>query len=294
MDINVAVSVRIGTGFLGSVANFVQLILTCCDKTGRKSVFNLSLISLNVADLLFSSALVLQGICFISQVDLHSSLLKSIVWTMILFSMISSLTHVLFISIQRVIAVLFPFQVNQIITKSRCLVILSLLWTISIVPALIALFYDYAHAATSYFVVITGVLLMIMYSVIYIKTTRRNMVNNASEEMQRRRQLSDRQLLYHSVVLTVVFIICNYPMAITRMTEKFINVPIFFLVNTLFSLNPLFDTLLYFIWSCLKRRRQAIVNRVPSGQAIVNRDPSAVNVPQRNQEVPQRNQETAF
>ncbi len=274
--ITVKTYIALAIGSLGFIANITQLIVICCGKTERKSVFGLSLISLNVADLLLSVSIILLQIRSLQK---FNSFLVFDLWNFYLFSMISSLTHVTFIAVQRAIAVAFPFQVHRIISQSRCCIVLSVLWAISIALVLIRRFYSYTGAAFAVlcFAIVTGVFLIIMYSIIYIKTMKRNMVNNASEEMQRRRQQSDRHLLIYSMVLTVVFIICNYPYVIVIIAilrgGKFPN----YVRNVcfiLFTLNPFLDSLLYFFWSYLRRRKQALLHPIPP----------AANVPQRNQE----------
>ncbi len=151
-------------------------------------------------------------------------------------------------------AVAFPFKVRRIVTKSRCYIILALMWIVSVALAIAVLFaYKLGFMALGGAGIAIGIALMILYSVVYYKTMNQSIVDNASENMQRRRRQSEREVLTYSIAVTVVFIVCNYPKGL----DHFIKFPLYLQIafNFLFSVNPLLDTLLYFMLSYCKRRR---------------------------------------
>ncbi len=95
---------------------------------------------------------------------------------------------------------------------------------------------------------------MILYSVVCYKTMKRNIVNNASESIQRRRRQSEKEVLIYSITVTVVYIVCSYPTSL----DDFISFPpyLHYAGDVMFSISPLLDSLLYFVFSYCKRKRE--------------------------------------
>ncbi len=253
-------------GSLGFIANIIQLVLSRRNKTIKNSSFGLAIISLNIADLLASASFVVAGLVFFAEIFNAVNVmiyrdLTLLLTAAIVFSMTLSFTHVAFIAIQRVIGVVFPFDMKQIVTKTRSYVILVFLWLTSLVIAIIRHFYVEISIVLSFLAIIIGAVLIIMYSVISFKAMKRNVVSNVDAGRQGRSKQSDKEILLYSSVITIIFIVCNFPMAI----KNFVTYSGFAYIvsNVLFGLNPLLDTLLYFVWTYYKQRRQANINRTP-------------------------------
>ncbi len=247
-------------GSLGFIANMVQLILTHQDESLRNTVFRITLLSLNVADI-FSSVI----ICFIAATDylvLYSVIdlaffeqIRQAYFAAITFSQASSFTHVAFIAIQRVTAVIFPFKVKQIISKSRCYSILALTWIISIALAIFVYFdKNLGQKVLASIGLSIGFALIAIYTLVCYKTMQQSIVNNISGDIQAIRRQSDRRVLKYSVAITVVFVICTYPASL----NEFIAYPRFLHIASdfLYVINPLLDTLLYFMSSYCRRKRE--------------------------------------
>ena len=252
-------------GSLGFIANAIQIILTCRDKSQTKSVFGPVLLSLCIADLIISVVILLTGItCFLGIYMLIDAVtLNAIIGPLYLaavFSIASSLTHIAFIAIQRLLAVVFPLKVKQIITKTRCFLVLILLWLISVASTIIM--YINQFLGTLSIISIGGVasvVLLIAYPTICYKIMKGNVASNVSEEMQRRRRQSERGVMVYSVLITVICIVCSTPMALM----SFLDYPLFLQEITYFlsSVNPFLDTMLYFMSSyCRRKRRKASVS----------------------------------
>ncbi len=262
--------VNIAAGFLGLTANITQLILMRREADQNDSVFARSLLSLGVADLLTSLMILLRGILVILifylneyQILLYDS--QGEMYAAYIFTLSLTFTHVIYVATQRVIAVAFPFKVKQILTKTRSRIILTSLWVLSLAFASTTFIEgssDIAVLIFHYLVLMTGLILVAMYSVICYKTIHRHPVNNESEEMRRRRQQSDKEVLLYSIAVTVVFMWCNFPLAIIR-TRKDYTRRVENAFQLLFVLNPFFDTMVYFTYSYFKRRRRATVPQVP-------------------------------
>ncbi len=256
-------------GLLGFIANTIQLVLICRAKNQNNSVFALAVLSLNIADLMTSFVILISGVVRLLRLfgifDL--SLSKKMIYpliTALTFSLMSSIFHVVFIAIQRLIAVVFPLKVKQILTKRRCYIILPSLWVTSIAIAIIAhINYKLAFTSLAYVGILICISLVVMYTVICYKIMNRNTVNNNnSEERQRRRQKSERGVMIYSVAITIVFIICFAP----KILSSFVTYPMYLgiISDMMYSINPFFDTLLYFLWShCRQRERQEVSEPVP-------------------------------
>ncbi len=166
------------TGSLGLTANIAQLILFCRDGNQNKTPFVLTLRSLNVTDLMASSAFCLLGIayCMLGSALIDLALFESLIkplYAVIALSLTLSITHMVFIALQRVIAVASPFKVKQIVTKSRFYIMLTVTWIISIILAVVVLFlHKVGFKVLSSISIIFGIALMISYSVVC--TRRKN------------------------------------------------------------------------------------------------------------------------
>ncbi len=257
-ELTILASISTTTGFLGIVANIAQLILMFRDNRQKKSAFGLTILSLNIADLFASMGFFLLGairFTFVFKVidlALFRSLVKT-VYASLAFSLTSSFTHVAFIAIQRVLAVAFPFKVKRIITKSRCYISLAVMWFISVALAFVLVFHlKLVFKLISCISIVVGVALIAIYSVVCYKTMKRSMVHNFSENAQRRRHQTEKGVLMYSVAITCVFIICNYPKGL----NQFIRYPTFVYItsNSILSVNPLLDTMLYFMASYCRRK----------------------------------------
>ncbi len=260
------------TGSMGVFANLIQLVLICRDKNQKSSVFGLALISLNIADLLSAfflcsdgifSHLLLREIVDFKLLASHKSLLAAA----LAFSLTSSFTHVVFIAVQRVVAVVYPLKVKKIFTKSRCHFILVLLWVISVSLAVFVYFHmKLGIQSLAGIGIVSGITLIIIYSVVCYKAKKRNILNDGNVEMQRRRRQQDKQILKYSVAITIVFVICNYP----RSFHEFLTYPrnIYIASVFLYCINPVLDPLLYFIYGYCRRKREREREVSISGQEV--------------------------
>ncbi len=251
------------TGLLGLIANAIQIALLRRDENQKKSTFAIALLSLNIADLLASILYMFRGGISIMAVLGAASLALLEEWkkpmmSALLFSLTSSFTHLIFIAIQRVLAVTFPLKIKVILTKSKSFLILAALWAFSLTPALTNYFHPKIFGTVPYITILTAVTLLITYSIICYKARKQNSLNNMNEAMRRRRQQTDKEVLVYSIAVTTVFIVCNLPKTISM----FLHPPVYLMAvcDVLYTSNPFIDPLLYFAWSFLKRKRRAVVD----------------------------------
>ncbi len=252
------------TGTLGFIANIIQLVLINRDKKQKNSVFGLALLSLSIADLLASMSFVFRGSYLLgttlNAIESNEDRVWDYPWAVgaIVFSLTSSFTHVVFIAVQRVIAVVFPLKVKQIITKSRSYFIITILWITSVALAVIVhINIKYGIFILTCIGVLVSITITALYPIIYFKIKKRVISCDANARMLRRRQQSEKKVLMYSVAITLVFVGCNYPKGV----NLYVHYPMYLRIasDLLYSLNPLFDTLLYFLSSYCKRLRESSV-----------------------------------
>ena len=94
-----------------------------CDNKMYETV----LLSLSVSDCMFSSANVVVNIVNLTNICISDFVLETI-YTMYVFSVLTSIFHLLFIAMDRVIAVLKPLQYKTYLKKKNIYIFLLLLW----------------------------------------------------------------------------------------------------------------------------------------------------------------------
>ncbi len=243
-----------GAGFLGLIANSIQLVLTCSDKQQFSSAFGIVLLSLNVADTFVSITCILLGMAFLFGRSVFDASLYAkitdVLYASMTFSFFASFTHIVFIAIQRVVAVVLPLRAKRIMTKHRCCTILVLLWVISVslvFPAASGSSRVIACMALS-----TAAALLVTYSIICFKMQQQS----SNQQIQGRNRQAERQVFLHSIAVTVIFIICYFPESL----HTFIFYPdeATFVSSFLVAINPFLDTLVYFMLSYWQRRRRVV------------------------------------
>ena len=249
--------IYIGTGSFAFIANMVQMIIIGRDKKQRNSVFGLTLLSLSISDIFVSIVLLYRGIfcllLLLLVVDLN--IFYKHFWSAdlgIVFSLASSFSHVIFIVLVRILAILFPMRIKRIITKSRCKIILVLLWLFSI-GVVTTSYFTIQSKLIAILTIITSVILLLAYSFICYMMCRRHRIQN-NDATRRHRQQSDRDVLIYSIVLAFTFCLCCLPAAMSDFVQMPIRV--FEVTIFLYSVNSFMDPLLYFFASHCKRRRE--------------------------------------
>ncbi len=258
----------ISTGLLGFIANLLQIIFIIRDRKQRNSIFGIILLSLSIADIFISIAQLYRGIIYCLALSLVldlelTSRLDRPAHVAVIFCLTSSFCHVVFIAIIRVLALVFPLRMNRIITKSRCRFIVACLWVLS-VGLIFLSYFTIGNKLGGYLAIITSGILLVAYSVIcYRMYNRRHVQSN--DLARRNRQQSDKDVVLYSMVLTFFFCLCLLPRSISYLVEG----PYFarYITAFMYTINPFFDTLLYFFASHYKRRRRENIsqsNRVNS------------------------------
>ena len=259
---NVFHGVGIAITLSGSFLNALE-IASFAEIRGRRSPFNMTLLSLAIADLVVS----LVGCCALILDIIHDNIIKIqknvnvliniAALTGIFLSLATSVLHVIFITIQRALSVLMPLQCKRILTRRRCIACLVAIWIISAFYGTNYTFLTSKNIDQIFGIltlVCTGVLLL-SYSMIYhILRTRQSYLSNRRAIRQR------RSVLLHSVCVTAIFLMCTLPRALQIFQIYPTNIPyIRFIPKLLLIANSVGDPLIYFLF---KKYRRATRNNL--------------------------------
>ena len=117
-------------GFLVAVLNVVEIIIIARIKKRKK--YEVLLLSLSLSDCLFGIANVILASVYISN-ECHARNLLECSYILYLFFVLTSMFHLAFMSIDRVIAVIKPFKHKFLLTQRRIYIIIAVLWSFTLV-----------------------------------------------------------------------------------------------------------------------------------------------------------------
>ena len=243
------------------VAGGIGLILSSFQlshllRNSQLTVFNRTLLSLGISDLLSCLSFISNGI---------ANALKSrpgIAYTLTSMNVfiVGSVFHMIFIGIQRLVAVKTPLKVNLIFNSTRCTISLALLWVAASTYGIVVsrIFTDYAPIANSLSVFTTGVTLLTLYAGIACKIKQRNRPICRGTQSKRNKQ--NRLVFLHSLLVTFAFICSYFPFAIEKLfLSSFLLSR--FIFDTLMAMNPIINPCIYFYVQLYRRKRPQITVR---------------------------------
>lgn len=123
-DNEIKKSIELSLGVLIVILNLTEILLLLKNKN---KMYETVLLSLSVSDCMFGSANVVVNIVNLTNICISDFILETI-YTMYVFSVLTSIFHLLFIAMDRVIAVLKPLQYKIYLKKKNIYIFLSILW----------------------------------------------------------------------------------------------------------------------------------------------------------------------
>ena len=211
--------------------------------------FDITIISLAASDLMLAAISFVLSIIHYSLRELITINWYTGLYTFCIYS--SSLTsaiHVLFIAVQRLIAVLYPLKVSILITRKRCIKTICILWLISCVASLpVSLkFYDY-QLIFMYSPLVIACAIVVCYVIINIKMWTRKRPTASGQSS------NNMSVLIYSISITAIFMICTFPYTIYTILypQNVLNGKIAAYAFYLFYLQVILDPVVYFfshIW----------------------------------------------
>ena len=133
-------STELSLGVVISILNLVEIIMIA--KLGKKKkIYEDILLSLSVSDFMFGLSNVLINIVVLAN-DCDSEALLEATYTLYIFSILSSIFHLMFITIDRVIAVRKPLKHKIFLTRKKVKILKLLLWILAVVISALLLLLD--------------------------------------------------------------------------------------------------------------------------------------------------------
>ena len=207
--------------------------------------FHMTLISLALADLFLSL------FSFLVVIILHAVPIPAIPeWFFVVFilvlysSTISSMLNLLFIAIQRLIAVLYPLQLSVWITRKCCMAILMLLWFTSLAVTA-PIFFKPVFSTTlfQYSPSIVGMVMVICYCAINYRMIAKRRMSGARSSSSSPR---NKKILLYSICATVLYLISVLPYTIHRAVFPKAAMP--FYATSLMYFQTVLDPIVYFLF----------------------------------------------
>ena len=121
--------VELAFGVLIALVNFIEIILLA--KIKKKKVYEIILLSLSVSDLMFGLSHGSVSIFYLANAC-KFEVLCEVFCTFFVFFNLSSILHLLFITVDRFIAILLPFKHKSYLSKKRFYTFLAMLWILAI------------------------------------------------------------------------------------------------------------------------------------------------------------------
>ena len=245
---------------VGTVLNVFEIALIC--KGGQHRIpFQMAVLSLAVADLLTCLPVSITNALFVLFGFDYSDIPIDVYSKSIIFAIISSQLHVMFIATQRLIAVMFPLSCKLIVTSFRCRILLGLFWIVSLSIAALLENYLYAiYISTLACAVIIG----FTYAFIVHRVRNRSVVGASNAASS-----ASSNITSYSVVLFLLFVVCHFPLLsvlIIYNMKKSRNSP-WVATYYLFLLNSITNPLVYFLFKVFKhgvficcKRKEATVS----------------------------------
>ena len=172
--------------------------------------FDITLISLAASDLMLAVSIFVINFILYFQPKLETTIWFAGLYTFCIYSScLSSTLHMLFIAVQRLIAVLYPLKVSILITRKRCITTICILWLISIAASLpVSLNFKKYQIVFTYIPLVTACVIVVCYVIINIKMWTRKRPTASGQSS------NNMSVLIYSISITAIFMACTFPYTI--------------------------------------------------------------------------------
>ena len=208
-----------------------------------KVPFDITLLSLAFSDLIVSFSLISY---FLQLPDVVEHVFRHLIFTL---SFISA-SHMIFIAVQRLIAVQLPFKAAILLTRRRCFIAVASLWIASLTISMpIILGNDSYYRVYLCTPLVFGCLILILYAVLNFKMLTRRTVSSTRPNANQ-----NLHVVLYSTTIILVFLACTFPYTIFLIKSTYTpNAPGY--AFYLYILQLIFDPILYFLFHYLKAKR---------------------------------------
>ena len=239
-------------GFLVAVLNIIEIVIIARIKKRKK--YEVLLLSLSLSDCLFGISNVILASVYISN-ECHARSLLECSYILYLFFVLTSMLHLTFMSIDRVIAVVKPFKHKFLLNQRRTNIIIAMLWSFTLVACGSLFTADELKQLSiqkvesekemiiSITIIVVYVVMTFSYSIIIYHHRLKNKVAT---------QLTKRQknLPIICIILGATFVLFTLPFALLVFTME--DVP--FYANVILVGNSGVNSIIYFFGDKIEER----------------------------------------
>ena len=233
-------------GALLAILNLVEIVMIGSFKR-KKKIYDIILLSLSVSDCTFGLSNVFLNIAALSK-KCESEALSEATHTFYVFSILSSILHLIFITIDRLITVLKPLQHKIYFTRKKIYITLAFLWILAIIVSTILQlldeftetfknFQEKMQLTLSIIIIIADMVMITSYSLILYQVNFKRKVSST--------QKKSSKLSLVCIATVVTFVLLTLPYAITRILTG--QVP--FWANVILVTNSGMNSVVYFLRS---------------------------------------------
>ena len=211
-------------GFAGLIAN-AAVLLKLYRTRKENTVFNKTLASLSVANIISDACFAVTGTMFAYQFSSKRINFKNFYVLLSLhyanrYATGIALSHIMFIAIQRLVAVLYPFRFRRIFTTKVAWIIILLTW---IVGPICTSLYHFVFKVRgdpdlplSYSIIIIGTIIFFCYALIlHLLIKRRRLSKRLTNNNEAQSDTSyNFNIFFNSLGVTLLFILFTFPFAI--------------------------------------------------------------------------------
>ena len=123
-------SIDLSFGVLIAILNIVEIIMIA-KITRKKKIYEIILLSLSVSDCMFGISNVFVSIPFLADLCTLIDFLET-AYTFYVFFVLTSIFHLLFIAVDRLVAVLKPLKHKIYLSRRRFYILLAILWILAV------------------------------------------------------------------------------------------------------------------------------------------------------------------
>ena len=250
------------TALLIILSNSIEIVLIL--GIWNRTIFDRLLLSLAFSDALVS---VVVGFFQVSEMHLGDKfwLREENAINTFLFSITFSCTNLISITVDRFLAVQYPIKHRMLLTPKRANNIIAVLWILCFLGFSITALFTHILAlemklilyATSISLLVFGILITILYCVIFCLVCKRKMPtagadggdNNVTRScialFLKGPYKAERSVLFTGLIVAISFIVCTYPFAFNVLITKS-NGSFPFITKFLVVLNSLLNPFIYF------------------------------------------------
>ena len=255
-------------GIIVIILNSIQIILICRVRR-KKTIYLKYLLSLSVTDLFFGvSNVIINGI-YLADVQ-ETDFLLDVAYCLFCFCILTSIFHILWITLSRLLAVVYPFQHKRLVTHKRVHIIIILTWltTLSISAGIFTYqrikFSSTSRSeelensfklAVSITILCADVAYITSYSFIIHRirqNSNMNKVNKANVDLD-----NEKKILVVCILVALIFVLFTTPYAIARIYIG--ETP--FWTNALLVINSGVNSIAYFFRGRFQDWRKSFIRR---------------------------------